>query len=372
MTPDPRPQPPALDWLDEHGAALDGGVDEWLDNGANRRRFARRGNRLGRVAGWAVVAMLAAGAAVVGWRDQRPHPTTTVRAAPADALVAVSGADLPGIEPAPTSARMGGAGATVVLTSVGDIRSYGSSAHARAAPAGRRLLAFELAIAPGEISVTPLAALSLGLSIDGRSPRQLPIAAPGVSRTGQWFVAAIPARARSADLVLRDAGLVQRLSLLTARPAAGNIDVLRRPNLVSGSVAFGYTSAVVDDHGRRTAVRLAVNIGGAQLSFFTPQGIRPASVHDAFLTLDACLASDRFFDPLTCYPFHGTALTLRPDGGQPIRPQIVGSGSSRSGVFEVPAGFTSGVMTLQGTETGADGWRLSVTRPFSFPIRFDQ
>jgi hypothetical protein len=41
-------------------------------------------------------------------------------------------------------------------------------------------------------------------------------------------------------------------------------------------------------------------------------------------------------------------------------------------VFEVPAGFTSGVMTLQGTETGADGWRLSVTRPFSFPIRFDQ
>lgn len=288
-----------------------------------------------------------------------------------DTFVAVSGADLPGLPPAPRGSVLGGRDAEVVLAASGTVTHYGVGAAERSTPPGRRLLAFELLLADGEVYPLRLSTLQLGLSIDGGPPRPLPISSD-VDRSGQFFVAAVPRDARRIDLVLTDAGLTQRISAVTGQPGAGNILVLRRTERMAGTLDLGSAVATVDDHGRVFTAHLSIRFEDSVLGYFTVFGTRPPGPDRAFLYTDLCYYSDDFADSTTCHNFRPSDLTLVPDNGRPIQARPVAPRDPDGGypVFDVPANFTGGTVRVSGSETDGAGWTMTITRPYEYHIDF--
>jgi hypothetical protein len=96
------------------------------------------------------------------------------------------------------------------VTGLAQPERLGIGDDARRAAEGERLLAVRYAIDGGEpVTVEPA------------------LVAPG---TTVEAVLSVPADTEVADLVVDDAGVQQRLSLLTGAPGDGNVQVLARPN----------------------------------------------------------------------------------------------------------------------------------------------
>lgn len=292
-------------------------------------------------------------------------------AAAPDVLTALDLTDLGTLPAGDPGSVIGSASTTVHLLSYGTVTHYGHDDAERSVPSGRRLVGFALSFTAGEASSAAPQELHIGVSVDGAAVRPLPMA--GINVTGEGYVAAVPTAARSVDLVLTDEGVTQRLSLVDGMPASNNVAVLRRSYRFTQSRATGSAVARINNGGDTFTAHLTVQVYEAALAYFlTRYGTHPSHPQDAFLVVDLCYSSSDFVDSTTCHSFRGTELTLTPDGGRPIRCRNV-SHDSRAEmlVFEVPATFTTGTLTVAGAESSGDGWSMNVTTPWSTQIEFN-
>jgi hypothetical protein len=263
---------------------------------------------------------------------------------------------------------VGSRNVTVALSATGPIPHYGRGNAERSAPAGQRLLAFELILSGGEINPITVANLDLGVSVDGGAVHRLPIPA-NVAVSGQDFVAAIPRTATSVDLVVVDAGITQRMSLLTGKPGPDNLAVLQRTDRIDGALDYAHAVATVDSNVRFTA-HLDVSFSSARLGYFTPYSLHASGPSKALVYVDICYSSQDFDDPTACHSFRGTDLTLKPKGGKAIVGRNASPNDDDYVVFEVPASFSEGTLTVTGSEH-TSGFSMDVTTPCHFTIRFE-
>jgi hypothetical protein len=270
---------------------------------------------------------------------------------------------------APSTAVIGSNSTTVTLQGMGPVADFGSGIDEQSTPTGQKLLAFELAFGAGENLQASPGELVLGVSIGGLTPRQLPLDS-NTDERGQEFVVAVSPSVTSVDLVLTDGGITQRLSLLTGLPAPTNITLLQGPTRQQAVIGSGSATALVDADGQQFTAHLSLQIFGAALGFFMPSTLaHPASTSDAFLVVGLCFTSADFVDTTTCYRFRATDLTVTPTGGEPIRAEYVPTLAGRVPVFEVPANFTIGTVTVAGSEASGEGWSMAITQPYSYPLK---
>jgi hypothetical protein len=297
--------------------------------------------------------------------------------APFYAVVRVNGSDLPRLSPAPDTATIGSRNVQVTMRASGFVPYYGHDAHARSAPPGQRLLGFQLQIGQGEIGSLNDAEqpVRIGLALDDGSTRALPLALGDMSTNEpktRFVVAAVPADARTADLVVRDAGITQRLSILTGVPGKDNIAVLARPATArhGKATSTGRALAKVDASGRQSRTRLTLLLSGAHLGYFSFYGPEHASAPDR-----ALLGLDLYYqipdDPCpgsACADMFGAKnLVLLPDGGAPIRAHEF---TGHDVEFDVPATFHSGTVIISGASRTWSGRIVTLIRPYRVRVSF--
>jgi hypothetical protein len=263
----------------------------------------------------------------------------TLRAAPGDALM--------------VSLRGG-----VHLTEVGSVDRYGTGDHARSAPPGQRLIAFTYTPVPGQVANIPPPATQLGISTGGGPVRRL----PAVHGT-QAVVVAVPAKGQAA-IVLNADGVRQTLALPSGKPGPSNLAVLRRNRIDAAlavnkpiTISFARPGNVISLAGRVTVTR-------ALLGYWTDDGTHHASGSGrALLWMDL-----RFHAPhqRTATGIDAPLLRLTPVGGRSITAKDVDPGKAVFAVFEVPATFTRGTVTITGTERGNP--TITVVTPLGFPV----
>jgi hypothetical protein len=124
-------------------------------------------------------------------------------------------------------ARRAGPSAAVTVTGLAQPDRVGAGDLARRPAEGERFLAVTYRFDAGE--GTAPGPPSLSYEVPGADPLPVDPAllVPGTTVTE---LLSVPADADTADLVVRDSGVEQRLSLLTGAPDPGNIDVLGRVN----------------------------------------------------------------------------------------------------------------------------------------------
>ncbi|MEO6702668.1 MAG: hypothetical protein ABI140_06665 [Jatrophihabitantaceae bacterium] len=270
---------------------------------------------------------------------------------------------------APRTAVMGGSNIKLTLRAFGPVADYTAAGIGeRSAPAGQSLLGFRLAFDGGENDFVKLQSLKLGVSIAGRPPRQLPIAATSTDESGQLFVVAARSGTDPIDLVLTDAGITQRLSLRTGLPAATNIAFLRAPVRFHSASGSGTAVAQVSDGGDFTA-HLSVQLSSAQFYYFVPRGLtHPSSPQDVFVHLDLCYRSADFTDSKTCHTFRNSDVIVTPTGHRPVRGQSITLDGYPVTMFEVPATFSTGTITIAGSETSGDGFSMTISQPLTIRL----
>jgi hypothetical protein len=285
-------------------------------------------------------------------------------------MAAAGKSDLPPLPPAPAGAIIGSRNITVTLKGSGTVSRYGRGTRARTAPSGETLWAFELQFETGDVGALTDGdiAPSFGLAIDGGPPRRLPVSDEAIVApvpSDHFFVAGLPADVRTADLVVTDAGIAQRLSILTGAPAAGNIAVLRRPNRYGKASAAPTAVATVRTRGRTVPARPRMTVEVPSLGYFSLYGPQHVSGPDrAWLNVPVCY---RWSDPLEFPSCFGAAnLTLTSAGGAPIRAHDVGHAGYF--VFDVPATFRTGTVTVTGPTTSLDGAVVTLTRPYRVTV----
>ncbi len=258
---------------------------------------------------------------------------------------------------APPTARMVGQLSGVRLVEYGYVASYGWGDRTRTAPAGYRLLAF---------ATVPLAGES------GSQQPDLSVRVDGVERgpltsTSDYLVTAVPARARSVDLVLTDSGLKQSISLLTGAPNAGNPAVTARTHT---SQTLAMTKPV--------RVRLTTSAGtgtldgtltlrAVSLSYWAADGSHCETTDRAWLHLAATVKLD---GDKQAYGAESGLLTVTvPEAGTLAVRNAAGDPAQQvDDAVQVPAALTAGSLTYSGTVQTAKG-TITVLTPVT--VRFD-
>jgi hypothetical protein len=259
---------------------------------------------------------------------------------------------------APGDALMVSLHGGVRLTKVGLIDRYGTGDGARSAPPGQRLVAFTYTYVPGQVANIAPSAASLGVATGPGPLRRL----PAVHGT-QAVVLTVPAK-QPAAVVLSADGVRQSLALPNGKPGPSNLAVLRR-NRIDAAVAvnrpitirFARPGNVMNLAGRVTVTR-------ALLGYWTDDGHHHASGSGrALLWMDF-----RFRAPsqASATGIDAPLLRLTPAGGQPITAKDVDPGKEVFAVFDVPATFTRGTVTITGTEPGNP--TITVMTPVGFPV----
>src|SRR5882757_3008615 len=307
------------------------------------------------------------GLAPVGYLLQRPdkrsEPSDVQLTAPApqaaqpNTLVA---ADLGNttLPDAPSSALMVSLRGGVRLTKAGPIDRFGTGDAARSAPAGQQLIAFSYTSVPGQVANINPSAGQLGISVNGGAPRRLP-----ALKGTQVVVLAVPAKAR-AEFVLDADGVRQSLALPTGAPGTTNLAVLRRASIdatlaVNQPITIKFTRP-----GSVTNLAGTLTVTHALLGYWTDDGKHHASNGGrALLWMDF-----RFQAPQQTNEtgIDAPLLHLTPTGGKPIAAKDVDPTNRVFAVFDVPANFTKGTVTVSGTETGNP--TISVITPVTFQV----
>ena len=263
-----------------------------------------------------------------------------------------------GVPAAPHDALMASLRGGIKLTKLGIVKRYGSGDNARTAPSGQRLVAFTYTSVPGQIgSVSPTHS-QIGISLNGGGSRRLP--SPG---TGQVIVAAIPVHGR-ADVVLFVDNIRQTISLPEGKPGPSNLAVLRRsridaPLSVNKPMTIRFTQAggSANLSGRVTATH-------ALIGYWTDDGRHHASKGSkALLWMDFRF---RIPNETSQTGVDAPLLTIKPAGGTAIRAKDLDPSDKVFAVFEVPATFTRGTVTIRGTEPGATA--ITVVTPIQFTV----
>lgn len=295
--------------------------------------------------------------------DKKSMPTDATLAVPApqpaapDALVA---ADLgtQTVSDAPADAVMVALRGGVKLAKVGQVDRYGTGDAARSAPAGHRLVAFTYTSVPGQVANNAPPPNQLGVSVNGGAVRPL----PQVKGT-QAVVVAVPDNGQ-ADFVLDADGIKQRLALPSGAPGPGNLAVLRRTSIdatvsVNRPITFKFNRT-----GSMSTLAGMLTVTHALLGYWTDDGQHHAADgNHALLWMDC-----RFQAPHQASEtgIDAPLLKLTPAGGQPITAKDVDPSNRVFAVFEVPADFAKGTVTISGSETGNPA--ISVMTPVSFPV----
>ncbi|MHA3704300.1 hypothetical protein ACXR2U_19175 [Jatrophihabitans sp. YIM 134969] len=276
----------------------------------------------------------------------------------------VTGVDVPD---APAGATMGALKGGVTIDKLGEIKRYGKGSDARSAPEGQKLIAFELADAPGDGDSTDGAdSLDLTVSVDGQSGQEI----PDLSATN---VIAVPTDAKSVDLVTSADGVKQSLSLLTGKPGTSNIAVLARDNRF-GSFTPPRSFAFTETGGGASASRPCTLSGSVAGLFYwaDDEGTAKAGAPgNAILETDLKYTFSTDSPPPFTGSSAGDSATFEPShlvltlpGGQKTQAKLVANRT----VFEVPAGFTEGTITVGGAYTNSNGITFTVTTPVSFKV----
>src|SRR3954468_3624211 len=246
-------------------------------------------------------------------------------------------------------ARLSGPAAAVTVTGLARPDRIGTGDDARRAAAGEQLLAVRYTITAGEgLTTTPP---TLSYQVSGADP--VPVS-PALVAAGTTVeaVLSVPEDAQTADLVVDDAGLQQRLSLLTGAPAEGNLQVWARTNRTAEVNASQQLAGTLSAPGRVSApFPFAVGVGRASLQW-SANGKQAAGADRALLVIDVSLAIPP--GGPGAVPVEYLSLTL-PDGTVVRAVDLNDDPAFVLPGFDVPAGFTTGTLTFAGVGTFPDG-----------------
>lgn len=293
----------------------------------------------------------------------------------ADVVLRVAPDMLPALPSIPDTAFLASRNITVRLRGSGYVPYYGNLGRARSAFPGQKLLAAELEITDGDLDFLANAypQPTVYAQVDARPVRILPLAiTPNYSNVDlrRFVVLSVPNDVHDVELVLTDAGVTQRLSLLTGAPAAGNIAVLQRSysdRLTDIGDQQDIPGQVTVD-GKTNSTTVTVQAQNAFLSYFSPYGPQHASGPDrALLEVSACIQVPDFVAQRgACFSSNAVNQSLRLPSGSTIRAHNYGPLTA----FDVPATFHSGVLTLAGPMRTVSGWTVQLAHPYKTRIVF--
>ena len=254
--------------------------------------------------------------------------------------------------PPATAGLLSGPGASIALTGLATPDRVGSGDGARRAAEGERLLAVQYAVGPGEGLTT--AAPRVTYVVDDADP--VPVE-PSLLTPGSTVEAAlsVPEDAEVVDLVVDDAGVQQRLSLLTGAPAEGNIQVVTRANRRFDLNASQQLPGTISGPGIVPTPDVPFTItvaNGALVWFGGLDGSKRPGPARAWLVVDATMITPNSA-PSSVLPGFLT-LTL-PDGTVVPADDLNDDPALALLAFDVPATFTDGVLGLTGVATFPDG-----------------
>lgn len=262
-----------------------------------------------------------------------------------DLLAAVDLGPTP-LDTAPEGGTIGSLNRRYELVGLGTIDRYGSGDEARGAAEGHELIAFDLAEGLGE-SIESTTRPTVQVQIDDQDPRDI----GDLIGDADPVVVSVPHDAGTIDIVVTDAEIVQRLSLVDGTPAAGNLRVLTRANRSQAVNAVHQVSATGRDATGQGPVTGTITVADVQLDWFLPgdPATRASSADAALLTVvldyawvevtpaDAGLAEQAF------------TLVL-PDGGTIAAKNLAPDAATQVIVaFEVPADFTTATLNIGGS-----------------------
>jgi len=298
--------------------------------------------------------------------------------APTKSVIQVTAADLPKLTPAPTSASIVSTSIAAQLVRSGFVPQFGRGVRTMRPAAGYKSLAFELHLTSGDFGPPGAADLlpRLQAVVDGVTRIPIPLILDQDSLdqfdSTEFLVASVPLAARTIVLDISDNGIDQTMSLLDGSLGANNIAVYQRSadvryqdyNLgdsISARITFG---------GGTTTGTYPIQLLNGNLDYFAPGDIRHASgVDRAYLNLYVCSTAvaltEEQGEPNSCFPLGPSLLTLTPTGGVATAPTVFGPDNY---VFDVPADFTSGTLTVRGTLHLSNGKVITVTHPISFKV----
>ncbi|MCZ2815869.1 hypothetical protein [Modestobacter sp. VKM Ac-2984] len=246
-------------------------------------------------------------------------------------------------------ARLSGPAAAVTVTGLARPDRVGTGDDARRPAEGEEFLAVRYLVEQGEgRSPTPPA---ISYQVPGREPV---VVAPALTAPGATVEAllSVPADAAVADLVVVDAGVEQRLSLLTGAPDPGNLQVLARTSREADVDAVRQLSATLSAPGRVSAsLPVTIAVGGGRLEWFV-QDERPADPSRALLLLDVTMALP---DAAPGAVPTGLLSLRLPDGTTLPALDLDDSPTRVITAFDVPAGFTEGTLVVAGSASFPDG-----------------
>jgi len=320
---------------------------------------------------------------------------------------------------APSDGRLRGQDFTAMVTDVAWPQSVPStSGITYVAGSGHRLVAFTVSVTqPTDDSGLLNAPTAVTAALQGGSARA-PVSMTRISQqiaggpsgsaetTGtDSFVASVPARAHSADLVLTEAGFSQSFDLWTLTRLPPSPSVLYRDpssSTVTGMAAASFNLAFTNPADGFSSSDDA-QLSSATLTYFAPDGsgTTPGNPSQAFLVVGIQSSypnvpygqpnSGHFFSSFT--PLPGNRLTFTPTGGSALKGtssttafSSTNAASDDDGIFDtlywfsVPATTTAGTLTVTpgpatGTEyTGFTGTGnavpIDVTAPATVSLNF--
>ncbi len=295
-------------------------------------------------------------------------------AAEADSIAAVDIGSTT-VPDAPKAAVLGSWSGGIKVTNLGPVTRFGKGDDARSAPPGQKLIAFATTGALGnDLTSTDLTS-SATVAVDGQAGHPVPDAG-----SGEYVVVAVPAGAKTVDLVLNDKGLKQSISLLDGKPGTGNVQVLARKNrdtarATTAKAVFTFAPSVVfADNTSGTSENATVTFRLADLSYRNTDQSKAvtASSHSKAImhvSMNYVGAHDK-----GTFGFPAALLTFTPTGGAPVHARNISPTAGRIfNVFEVPGNVTTGTLTVSGSvlqtfQGKASSYRFGVRTPVKIPI----
>jgi hypothetical protein len=246
-------------------------------------------------------------------------------------------------------ARLSGPAAAVTVTGLAQPDRVGTGDAALRPADGEQFLAVRYVVEQGEgRSPTPP---TITYQVGDRQPVPVPPALTGPGTTVEALLS-VPTDTAVADLVVTDAGVEQRLSLLTGAPGPDNLQVLARTSREADVDTSRQLPATLSAPGRVSAsLPVTIAVRGGRLEWFV-RDERPAGPSRALLLLDVTMALPDSA-PGAVPP---GLLSLRLPDGTTLRAQDLDDSPTRViTAFDVPADLTEGTVVVAGSATFPDG-----------------
>ncbi len=284
--------------------------------------------------------------APTGYRLAVPRPPAAV----GDVLTTTSLIRTP-LTAAPTNAAMAGLVSGVRLVEYGYVDSYGWGETARTAPSGYRLLAFATADLAGEAGDR---SPDLSIRVDGNERGPL-------SETSDYYVTAIPSKARQVDLVLTDSGVKQSISLVTGQPDSANPTVTVRAHDRQVLNASRPVKVRLQTKAGAGTLTGTLSIKQVSLSYWAADGTKCPQPDKAWLHVAATL---RLEGDKQAYGAEPSLVTVTVPGAGRLTSSNAAADPTTEvdDVVEVPADLTTGTLTFAGSVKTSKG-TLTVLTP---------